>query len=226
MGMQPDIVEQQSLHWHDEEPFSSRPIQMLSTLYLFKRDHALANRWMNAGSLTDPKDRGLLINLAFTQACQNLLPDAAATIKKLRHLYPNVEPFVKATEGLIEYARGNFELGDRLYEESMTIFQRTRTADVATYCRVTQALMAIDRNHPRATEIIEKANKVIVERPSFNSLMLIKTSAMSALEVSKNVVPEQRRLSQWIFDPNTNTLTNRPGITATGAKGLIVLDKN
>ncbi|MDP2448015.1 MAG: hypothetical protein Q8M93_07240 [Polaromonas sp.] len=223
--MEPEVVESQSLVWHDQEPFSSRPIQMLSTLLLFRGDSSQAMRWLKAGLLTDPKDRGLLINLAFAQACQSKLSEAGATIRRLRSLYPDAEPFVRATEGLIEYARGNFDLGDQFYDGAMEIFKKRNTPEVATYCRVNQALMAIERTHPKVMEIVEKANQAIRERPSFDSLMLLKTSMRKELPPVRPLELEQRRLSQWVFDPSANTLTNVPGVTAIGAKAIVVLDK-
>ena len=223
--MEPEVVEKQSLIWHDEEPFSSRPIQMLSTLYLFKGDHVGAARWLKAGLLTDPKDRGLLINLAFSQACQSQLTEATTTIRKLRSLYLDVEPFANATEGLIEYARGNFDLGDQFYQQSINIFQKKSAPHTATYCRVNQALMAIERNHPRMLTIIEQANQALVQNPSLDSQMLLTLKTNLDIPVLKHTELEQRRLNQWVFDPSLNTLTNVSGLTAVGAKSLIILDK-
>ena len=223
--LEPESAEKYLLKWHDEEPFSSRPIQLISTLYLYKGSLELASRWILAGLVTDPKDKGLLINLAFAQARRGLLNESTTTIKKLKHLHPEVEPFVKATEGLISYKRGNFEMGDALYEESLSLFLKGHKPDVATYCRVNQAVMAGEENHPAYEDIVAKAKVAVTEHPSFDALMMIKAAMQPALPLPEVESPQQRRLSHWVFDPNTNSITNVPGVTAIGAKGLIVLDK-
>lgn len=226
VSMKPEGVERHAQAWHAEEPFSSRPIQMLSALYAFRGEHDLAIRWIGAGLLTDSTDRGLLINLAFVQACAGHSEKAAATIRKLRHLYPkNVEPYAKATEGLIEYTQGRYESGDQLYNEAVRLLEQANQPSIAAYCRVNQALAAIDCEHPLAPDIVNKANASLRESPSFDSSMLLRIRTELNLDMGEIVQQEQRRLSQWIFDPISNTLTHKPGVTAVGAKAIVLLNR-
>lgn len=225
-SMKPEGVERHAQDWHAEEPFSSRPIQMLSTLYAFRGEHDLAIRWIEAGLLADATDRGLLINLAFVQACMGQSERAAATIRKLRHLYgKNIEPYAKATEGLIEYTQGRYESGDRLYDEAVSLFEQANQPGVAAYCRVNQALAVIDCEHPLATEIVNKASASLRESPSFDSSMLLRIRTVPNLDIGEVVQQEQRHLGQWIFDSTSNTLTHKPGITAVGAKAIVLLNR-
>lgn len=225
-SMRPEGVERHAQVWHAEEPFSSRPIQMLSTLYAFRGEHDLAIRWIEAGLLADGNDRGLLINLAFVQACARQSEKAVATLRKLRHLYgKKVEPYAKATEGLIEYTHERFESGDRLYDEAVGLFEQTNQRQIAAYCRVNQALAVIDCAHPRATEIVEKAAGSLRESPSFDSSMLLRIRTVPTLDPTEVAQQDQRLLGQWVFDAASNTLTHKPGVTAVGAKAVVLLNR-
>lgn len=225
-NMRPEGVERHAQVWHTEEPFSSRPIQMLSTLYAFRGEHHLAIRWIEAGLLADANDRGLLINLAFVQACVGQSEKSAASLRKLRHLYgKNIEPYAKATEGLIEYTHGRFESGDRLYDEAVGLFELANQRQIAAYCRVNQALAVIDCEHPLASEIIEKATTSLRESPSFDSSMLLRIRTAPTLDTVEVAQQDRRLLGQWVFDAASNTLTHKPGVTAVGAKAIVLLNR-
>jgi hypothetical protein len=70
--------------------------------------------------------------------------------------------------------------------------------------------------------ILEKANTALRSNMSPDSAMLLKVRTEPRIEA---VLPQEkaiRRLSQWVFDPVSNTLTARQNITGVSAKGLIV----
>jgi tetratricopeptide (TPR) repeat protein len=222
----PKIVEQHAQAWHTEEPFSSRPIQMLTTLYAYKGELELAILWIKAGLLADPNDLGLLINLAFVQARLGQIAEAEVTIRKLRSLDLKFsEPFTKATEGLIAYQQHRFEAGDKLYDWAVLLFEKSSKPGLAAYCRLNQVFSALDYQHPGVNEIMRKANDAHTAHPTLDSAMLIKLRTAPDIADIKNVPQEMRRLSQWMYDPTTNTLTERTGITAVGAKPLVILER-
>lgn len=222
----PDTVETHAQAWHAEEPFSSRPIQMLTTLYVYKGELDQAVRWIRAGLLADPHDSGLLINLAYAQARMGKLAEAEATIRKLRSFGTTAsEPYAKATEGLIAYRQGRFEAGDNLYDAAVALFEQTHRPGSAAYCRLNQALSAVDYQRLRADEIVKRANAVLLAHPTLDSLMLIKIRSELEIDDVQIEHKEKRRLSQWVFDPTTNTLAERPGVTAVGAKPLVILER-
>lgn len=218
----PDQVEKYAQAWHAEEPFSSRPIQMLTALYAFRGQFERAASWAKAGLLTDPSDRGLLINLAYTLAKWGATEQAEDAIHRLRHLHQKTtEPFALATEGLISYQRGDFEGGDRLYDAAVQLFDRAKQPEVAAYCRINQALSALDCQHPNLEGVLSQANSVFRRHPSRDSLMLLKTRSISGIEPVVAASQERRRVSQWVFDPTTNTLTETPGVTPVGANAIV-----
>ncbi len=222
LKMRPEDVQLHAQKWHNEEPFSSRPIQLLSTVHAYRKEHMPAMEWIRAGLLTDSQDKGLLINLAFVQAYAGTKEKATLTIRKLRHLYrQSVEPYVRATEGLIEYTVGNFEQGDASYDEAAIALDAARQQSIAAYCRVNQALAAIDFHHPRADQIVALASEKLKAFPSADALMLLKVRSIPEIQTTETKM-EQRRIEQWVFDPTTNTLTHKPGLTAIGAPSVIL----
>lgn len=221
----PDHLEKHAQDWHAEEPFSSRPVQLLSTLYAYSGNLELSLRWIRGGLVADPLDRGLLINLAFVQARLGQTTEAQATMKRLRSVHSKYsEPFVKATEGLIAYQQHNFQIGDYLYDLAITLFEKDRQPGLAAYCRLNQVFSALDYKHPNADEIVRKANKALVENISVDSAMLLKVRSIAGIDDVKSEFQERRRLSQWVYDPTANTLTEKSGLTSIGAKPILILD--
>ncbi|GAI40388.1 unnamed protein product, partial [marine sediment metagenome] len=137
-----------ALAWHQEEPFSSRPIRLLTTQYAYQGDFDIAERWIRAGLLTDPNDSGLLINLAFIQAQLGFEEASRQSIRKLRNFRSiDIEPFLKATEGLIHYRNLLFKEGDVLYREAAALFRSSEKPEMAAFCQLNQALFAEDYSH-------------------------------------------------------------------------------
>jgi tetratricopeptide (TPR) repeat protein len=227
MSADPDGVEKHALGWHSEEPFSSRPIQLLTAMYAYRGQFNHAIRWGKAGLVTDPFDRGVLINLAFAYAGGGEVDRAEQAVRRLRqHHQRTAEPYAKATEGLIAYQRRNFDSGDALYSEAAALFEKAHQPQVAAYCRINQALSAIDCDHPRLDEIVRVAGVALRQHPSQDSMMLLKTRTIAGIGAPVVEEPAQRRLTQWVFDPGTNTLTERAGVTAIGANSIIVAKRS
>lgn len=228
-AQEPEAVERYALQWHDEEPFSSRPMSLLTTMYAYGRQTDQALRWIRTGLRADPSDRGLMVNLAFVHACAGATEEAHQAISKARRAHGmKAEPFLRATEGLIAYRHGNFDDGDRLYGEAFEIFEKHFAANgnVTTYCLLSQAVAAIEHRHPGAHAIVARAIAAGKAKPSFDAKMMLKIVARSNAEVpkpDKTEAPAARLASQWVYDPAANTLTERPGLTAPGAQSIVVL---
>lgn len=222
LKLDPEGVKSSAMQWHSEEPFSSRPIQLLSFIYANQGEHQTAIEWIRVGLMTDHKDQGLLTNLAFVQACMGKIPESRQTLRLMRHLFgQTVEPFIKATEGLIAYTQGHFEVGDTLYDDAVALFESAKHHHIAAYCRVNQARVVVDCGHPKAEDIVKRAGAAFKMAPSLDSSMLLKLWSTPDIQVSGQSA-EQRLLGQWIFDPHSNTLTHKPGITAVGARAVVL----
>lgn len=225
-NFKPESMTLHSLAWHAEEPFSSRPIQLLSTSYAYMGEFEKAEQWSYAGLIANPEDCGLLIGMAYTKAQLGNISEAESIIRKLRHIdFKRADPYCKATEGLIAYQQKQFDIGDSLYDLAVSMFNQKKQEDVGAFCRLHQILSAMDYGHPRADEIERKAKLALEAHPSADSYMLLKIRSTLNIVDTKADITKKRRLSQWVFDPSTNSLTERHGITSIGAQPLIILDR-
>ena len=219
----PDDVAMHARAWHMVEPFSSRPVQMLSTLFAYQGDLEVALRWVRAGLLADPADRSLLINLAYVLVLRKEYVAAAEVLRRLKAMkLPEVEPFTLATEGLMAYQQGAYAAGDLYYATAVAFLNKVRSPELAAYCLLNQALAARDNEHPERDAILARANAALKGNMSPDSAMLLKVRAEPQMDAPAPEEKAGRRLSQWAFDPVSNTLTERTGVTSLGAKGLIV----
>lgn len=214
--------ESHALRWHAEEPFSSRPLQFLTSLYSLQGEYTKALEWVERGLIADPFDSGLVTNLSFTQAAVGNEAAAEATMKRAR-LIDNVghEPFFKATEGLIALRRGQLELASSLYREAEEIFTKTDRESLAALCVAYYAKFSSEIGAPDAAALRKEAQDKVNKAPTIDGRIML---SRLADEPAKILVEEeeQRRLSQWVFDPTSNTLTQKLGVTAKGAPGFVV----
>lgn len=111
-----------------------------------------------------------------------------------------------------------------MYDAAVLLFERAHQLGVAAYCRVNQALSALDSNHPKVAEVLHKANSAFQKHPTRDSVMLLKTRSISGIKAEGSAPQDQRRVSQWVFDRKTNTLTEKPGVTSVGASPFVFLD--
>lgn len=219
----PDDAVTAALEWHRIEPFSSRPVQLLSTLYAYRRELDLAQQWIRVGLLADPVDKSLLINLAYVQVLSQDYPAAKEVIRRLKSMkIAELDPYIFATQGLQAYQLGEFAQGDDLYRAAIAALDKARQPQFSAYCRVNQTLAAIENNHPDRDVILAMTNAALKSNMSYDSAMLIKVRSNLSIEASKMADKPGRRLSQWVFDPKRNTLTNKPGVTPAEAERLII----
>uniref|UniRef100_UPI0031DC8598 tetratricopeptide repeat protein n=1 Tax=Duganella sp. TaxID=1904440 RepID=UPI0031DC8598 len=217
-------IEQHAVAWHSQEPFSSRPIQLLSSLYAYRGSHIPALKWLEAGLKTDPTDQGLLINLAFVHASMGSEDKAKSTLKRLRQIYGReIEPFAIATEGLLAYQLQQFTEGDNLYTQAATEFSKRGDPALGAFCRLNQAFLAAERHHPASVTVAKTAFEEVRSHPSADSHMLLKIRFPDQKMTLPEETQELRKLTQWTFDRKSNALIEKPGVTAKNAKPLIIL---
>ena len=215
-------AEAHAMVWHSEEPFSSRPLQFLTALYGVRGEYTKALEWVQKGLIADPTDSGLITNLVFVQAAVGEIEQAESGIRRARaSVMAEKEPFFKATEGLIALQRGDFEKGKAFYRDAEQLFAKRGDLTGAALSVAYYASFAKRYGAPDAGALIVEAAEKVKKSPSTDGLILLAKLSHKAVEAPPDD-EQQRRLSQWIFDPSTNTLTQRVGVTAKGAPGLIV----
>jgi tetratricopeptide (TPR) repeat protein len=214
--------EENALRWHAEEPFSSRPLQFLTSLYALQGKFEKTLEWVQKGLIADPLDPGLATNLSFAQAASGDEANAEASIRRARSLNQGeLEPFLVATEGLIALRRGQFDLARTLYRGAEQTFLKNGRESTAALCLAHYAKFAAEYQAPDAEALKKEAEQKVHKSPTIDGLIIL--GKLDQAPVSIPVAEEeQRRLSQWVFDPIRNTLTHQRGVTAKGAPAIVI----
>lgn len=221
-AMDTKVAESSAISWHLEEPFSSRPLQFLATLYAIENEFGKGINLAKRGLMADPDDSTLLANLAYLLAIDGRLNDSEAILRRLSK--DKSERFVAitlATNGLIAMKRALYELGDKLYLEAIDKFRHQNDSQFLTTCYAYYARSAVNASHPNSNQIVASA----VDQ--YNKQMCI-DAAIILRKLGKDVpVTEQtksaRRLSQWIFDEKHNILVQHRRLTKPGEAPLMVI---
>jgi Flp pilus assembly protein TadD len=214
-------AELHALAWHYEEPFSSRPLQFLTTLYAVQNKYEHGINLAHRGLIADPKDSTLLANLSYLLANSGNLELAESVLRRLiRTAIADYDPIVLATNGLIAMKRGGYEVGDQLYLEAISRFKSRGELKMETNCLAYYARSAVETSHPHRDAILKKAIDAYSIAKSSDAAIIL-NQLNQKIEPLEQTEPT-RRLSQWILDEKTNTLTQRHGITKEGAPSLII----
>ena len=210
-----------ALAWHDEEPFSSRPLQFLTTIYAAQREYESAKMLAKRGLIADPKDPALLANLAYVSASSGDRSGAERILHKLLALKKDkYNAIVLATAGLMSMQEEDWEVGNRLYEAAMEMFRRRREFDLEAICCAYFARSAADCGHPEKETIMLRAQTMYQKQPTPDAAVVLRLLDNNVLPF---VEPDQsRRLSQWVLDMKTESLIQIHGVSKPGAPPLLI----
>lgn len=216
-------AERHALQWHAEEPFSSRPIQFLTTLYSLQSAYEKSLEWVRRGLIADPTDEGLIANLAFAKAAVGDTHMAEAAINRIKDT--SLAPYLRATEGLIAIKNGDFAKAESLYREAEQTFERLSRPDLAALAMAYYAKFALESDAPNSAHIRAEAEAKFIKARSIDGYLLMSRLSLSTKALPTNEEP-RRRLSQWVFDSESNTLTERSVVTAKGAPAIVMASRN
>lgn len=211
------VAEHHALRWHAEEPFSSRPIQFLTTLYSLQSEYTKALDWIRRGLIADPTDEGLIANLAFAEAALGDIDHAEIAIRRVKDA--KLTPYLKATEGLVALKRGDFRRAEDLYREAEQAFENASRADLAALAIAHYAKFALESGAPDSARIRAEAEAKFHKASSVDGYLIL--SRLLPTAPALHVEEPKRRLTQWVFDAETNTLTKRPGVTSKGSPAIV-----
>lgn len=210
--------------WHDEEPFSSRPLQFLTTLYAVQCDYASAEALARQGLVADPNDAGLLANLSYALANSGHYEEAKATLRRLLRIAPaRYEPVALATYGLISMKQGDYLVGDQYYMAAMSDFRHRKDHALESMCFAYYARAARDTGHPDSANIENSAKDLYRAHPTADGALVLR-------RLDSEVRPPQvdvgmRKLTSWVFDEKTNSLIPKHEVSQAGAPALTVRKK-
>lgn len=116
-----------AVDWIDDMPFTRRPIQFAANIaYSFLKEYDIAANILDLGLKANPNNPILLNNKAYACALGGRIVDAERAIaeaKKSQDLSSDARVCITATEGLIEYRKGNIDAGRSLYKIAIDLAQ-------------------------------------------------------------------------------------------------------
>lgn len=215
-----DEAEIHGIAWHNEEPFSSRPLQFLTTIYAAQHDFDAAEVLAKRGLIADPQDPALLSNLAYVLASAGKLGPAEKVLFRLISLRkPKYGGVALATAGLMAMKQGAWAAGDELYEAAMRVFRDQRESGFEAICGAYYARSAVETGHPNRDSILARAESLYKSSPSADAAIILRLLNPN-VQQDKHI--EGRRLSQWVYDSKSESLVQVHGLTEPGAPALIV----
>lgn len=213
-----------AIRWHDEEPFSSRPLHFLTTLYAVQCDYKSAEAFARQGLVADPNDAGLLTNLSYALANSGHYKEAKLILRRLLRIAPaRYEPIALATYGLISMKQGDFVAGDQFYMAAMSGFRERKDLNLEAMCFAYYARAARDTGHPNRVNIENSAKELYRAHPSADGALVLGRldSAVRPPELDVGM----RKLTSWVFDEKTNSLIPKHEVSQRGEPILTVRRK-
>jgi Flp pilus assembly protein TadD len=216
-------AETAALIWHEEEPFSSRPLQFLTTLYAIENRLDWTENLSRRGLIANPSDPSLMANLGYALAGQGKLEEAEAIERKLASKGDShFVAVATATRGLIAMKRGLHDIADHNYNDAYEKFGKLKRPSAQVLCLAYYARSAMNAGHPNAEALLRKALDAYRAAPSSDAAILLRQLS-TEIEAPKTD-EKMRRLEQWVYDPTSNTLTKKQGVSELGAPLLIRKD--
>lgn len=128
-----------------------------------------------------------------------------------------------ATHGLIAMRRGDFEVGDALYQEAATQLGKLVDAATASTCRAYHARSAALTANPRLAHWLQVAVDANAQAPAAEGDIILERLDQTL----QTVIPEgrMRRTVQWTFDEATQSLIKQDTVTRPGAPALLIKQK-
>lgn len=209
--------------WGESEPFSSRPKMLESFVNgsMGVYDKALVAAL--AGLRADPSDLMLRGNKAYALAGLGRFADAEAELKAIAAKNGGqVTPSNNATRGMIEMLRGDIDQGIALYSEAISQFSARKDDESVTTCRAFMARAAVTAKAPQSVELVKVATERFSKVPSPAAAVILRTLSQ---EADIPATSSLRRVTQWEWDSDKNTLAEKRKLTRVGAPGFVLKNK-
>lgn len=114
-----------SVDWVEDFPYDRSSILFSSHIaYVFLKEYDSASRILKIGLLANPNDDLILNNLAYVYALSGKIDSAEKMMERVASIQSGVSEESKichiATNGLIQFRKGNIETGRELYIKAIT----------------------------------------------------------------------------------------------------------
>ena len=130
-----------SIDWISEMRFAKRPIYFATDMaYVYQERYQDAIRILQLGCKMNPKELEFKNNLAYAYALNNQVDEADKEFKELCGMLSGEKPETLicaiATGGLIEFRKGNAEMGRKMYQSAIAAAMDRREKELADKARL------------------------------------------------------------------------------------------
>jgi hypothetical protein len=156
-----------SENWFMDMPFSKRPLMLashVSSVVLDNQD--VAQSFCKAGLLTHPGDPQITNNLAYSLALDGKVNDALTLIDNLdisKVDEQGTEICLSATRGLINFRKGNYDLGRAFYLEAIDAASRIQNTSYYQLALLNYAREELLCNGPLVEIVKEKVRRLKID---------------------------------------------------------------
>lgn len=206
--------------WAQEEPFSSRPRTLQSFVCGALGKYEAAIDAATQGLVADAADLSLRGNRAYALAAMGRLDEASAELAILEARGDeNQRPFTLATKGMVHLLRGEEEVGRQLYEEALSEFRKKKHETLYTDCLAFMARTVTVATPAHGPAAVMRAMDQFTKSPSEAAAVILKGLNESVRTFEAKPL---RKVVQWEWDPQTNTLMEKRQLTRKGSSGFVV----
>jgi len=163
-NQQYEVALDNAIDWISEIRFAKRPIYFAADMaYLYQERYEDAINILQFGFKMHPQEFDFKNNLAYAYALNNQLSEAERELNELRMILPfgsTLNICATATEGLIEFRKGNSEQGRRLYTAAIDAAQSIRFKQLADKARLNLIREEVIANPKCDKTILEPLDKL------------------------------------------------------------------
>lgn len=209
--------------WAEEETFSSRPRLLQSYFEGALGNYKQSLEAAEIGLDADQNDLSLRGNKAYALAALGRFQEALFEISAIKAEGSNeLEAQTLATTGMVLLHQGLHEEGKQAYENALTKFEGAKEEAQYTDCLAFYARAAVQAKAPGSEEITMRALERYKKHYSPAAAVVLRTVNQKT-EAAKQ--EPMRKVVQWEWDKQSNILLEKRGLTAKGAPGFVVSNR-
>ena len=147
--------------WQSEESYSRSPFVVGASIACSADIPDEGVEMANQGLKANPGDSKLLNNYCYSLLRAGRIPEAEDALKRWRMAESEGEEvFILATEGLLEFKKGNLGAGRTLYHKAMSLSKKNQDNYRFAKAYLNLALAEVEESTPDAIKVVAEAFKV------------------------------------------------------------------
>ena len=139
-----DAAARSAADWTFEEPYSTKPVSMAAYLASLRGEYAVSEQFARRGLDSNPEDVGLRNNLVFALLKKGSVEEAERQQPCLPPQGIRNQICYIATQGLLNFKKGNAEVGRCLYAEAIGLAEKEKHLRLLSMARLNLALAELE----------------------------------------------------------------------------------